>query len=109
MPPVTPSENQVANHSSRLRYIFYLVWINLSTFLLIMIFLEISAYLYFTVSSAIWRPIDQIMARVNELPIDPYEDRSWLKTGLYENYLTNVPLQWQSYTYWTPPPFSGRY
>src|SRR4051794_17647394 len=99
-----PQENQVENSSSRLRSVLKLVWLNLSIFAFIIIFLELGAYLYYTVHTAISRSGDSIAARVNAIPADAYENRSWLMVGLGE---PRNELQWEPYTYWRRSPFSG--
>src|SRR3982751_358985 len=92
-----PPENQVKNSSSRLRSVLKLLWVNLSIFVFVMISLELGAYLYYTVSTAISKLNDPVAARVNAIPVDAYEDHSWLLVGLRE---PRNELQWEPYTYW---------
>ena len=101
-----PPDNQVKNSSSRLRLILKLLWVSLSFFVFIIISLELGAYLYYTVSTAISKLNDPVAVRVNAIPADAYEDRSWLLVGLRE---PRNELQWEPYTYWRRQPFSGSY
>src|SRR5689334_20260220 len=91
-----PLENQVKISSSRFQSVLKLIWVNLSIFVFIIIFLELGAYLYYTVNTAISKLNDPVAARVNTIPADAYEDRSWLLIGLRE---PRDELQWEPYTY----------
>jgi lysophospholipase L1-like esterase len=99
-------ENRVENPPSRFRSVIKQIWINLSVFVLIMIFLELGAYLYYTAKSAIARLGDPIGEQIRAIPDDAYADRSWLRAGLHEPLRE---LQWEPYIYWKRPPFAGRY
>lgn len=105
MPSIaSPGENQDAGSSSRFWSFLKLVWVNLSIFVFIVIFFEIGAYLYYAARTALSG--DKAAAAVEAIPDDAYADRSWLLTGLRE---PRGELQWEPYTYWRRPPFTGSY
>ena len=104
MPLIASPQNQNVGSSSRFRSVLKLIGVNLSVFILIAVFFEVGAYLYYTASTALSG--DKVAASVNAIPDDAYADRSWLLTGLRE---PRGELQWEPYTYWRRQPFTGHY